>query len=363
MLARTSRTPSSPLSPRRTTVPLGRQHRLDQIEGDRVVVDHHHGAIAARRGGRQCASASRTSGCGRPASRGTRPRRARSPCRARRASRRSPPGSPPSPDPPSAARAHPSRPAAGQQDVEDDGLRPDRRGPARGRSSPSAATSHPKPAQLEIERAAVRPIADRPRPTAIGRARLGGSAPRAPPAARACAGAAAGGSGSRTRRCCRRRRSLSTHIRPPCSSTIRFDSVSPRPVPSRCPRRRCAAALERLEDPLLVSLGNADAGVADGDLDLRRRLACAPTATEPPSVGELHRVGEQVQHDLLHPAARRPRRRRRRERSRAASDVPCAAPARGPSRMLDARAARPATPAPAPAPSAPPRPSRGRGSR
>ena len=72
--------------------------------------------------------------------------------------------------------------------------------------------------------------------------------------------------------------SLSTQIRPPCSSTIRFDSVRP----SRCPRlrRRPAALLEGLEDALLVGGGDADAGVGDGDDELAA-VPAGRTVTRP----------------------------------------------------------------------------------
>ena len=55
--------------------------------------------------------------------------------------------------------------------------------------------------------------------------------------------------------------SLSTQIRPPCSSTRRFDSASPRPVPSRLLLAR-VGLLELLEDPVLVLRGDARSGVA-----------------------------------------------------------------------------------------------------
>ena len=45
--------------------------------------------------------------------------------------------------------------------------------------------------------------------------------------------------------------SLSSHILPPSSSTIRRDNVRPRPVPL-LPRGSASALLERLEDPLAV---------------------------------------------------------------------------------------------------------------
>ena len=69
--------------------------------------------------------------------------------------------------------------------------------------------------------------------------------------------------------------SLSSHIRPPISPTMRRHSVRPRPVPS-CVGRAAAALLERLEDPLAVLRCDTDAGVGHGDdhvvtVDPRRR--------------------------------------------------------------------------------------------
>ena len=59
--------------------------------------------------------------------------------------------------------------------------------------------------------------------------------------------------------------SLSTQIRPPCSSTSRFESASPSPVPSRC-LAAGVGLLELLEDPVLILGRDARAGVGDGDL-------------------------------------------------------------------------------------------------
>ena len=62
-------------------------------------------------------------------------------------------------------------------------------------------------------------------------------------------------------------RSLSTQIRPPCSSTRRFDSANPRPVPSRLLLAR-VSLLELLEDPVLVLRGDARPGIADRNAHL-----------------------------------------------------------------------------------------------
>ena len=86
---------------------------------------------------------------------------------------------------------------------------------------------------------------------------------------------------------------LSSQIRPPCSSTIRFDSV--RPSPALRPRL-AAATLERLEDPLLLGLRDADPGVAVTSAS--SPAISAVTSTDPPS-GKADRVREQVEHDLL----------------------------------------------------------------
>ena len=56
--------------------------------------------------------------------------------------------------------------------------------------------------------------------------------------------------------------SLVTHIRPPCSSTIRFDERQPEAGALGASAGIAPAALERLEDPLLLALGDPDAGVA-----------------------------------------------------------------------------------------------------
>ena len=105
-------------------------------------------------------------------------------------------------------------------------------------------------------------------------------------------------SGWRSRRCFPSPTSLSTQMRPPCSSTMRLESVRPRPVPSALVDA-AAALLERLEDaPAIVRrrcLGPSSATVTVSSapsLDAR-------TSTRPPSLRELHRVGQQVEHDLL----------------------------------------------------------------
>ena len=94
--------------------------------------------------------------------------------------------------------------------------------------------------------------------------------------------------------------SLSSHIAPPSSSTIRRHRVSPSPVPSLA-WRAAAALLEGLEDALLVLGGDADAGVADRD-DERRSLApCADRARVPPSGVNFTALDSRLSSDLLEP--------------------------------------------------------------
>ena len=67
--------------------------------------------------------------------------------------------------------------------------------------------------------------------------------------------------------------SLSTQIRPPISSTSREAMASPRPVP---PKRRVVVAvglLEGLEDRLLLVGRDADARVADGEVQVHLVVA------------------------------------------------------------------------------------------
>ena len=76
---------------------------------------------------------------------------------------------------------------------------------------------------------------------------------------------------------------------------------------------RAVGLLEGLEDQLLLVLGDADAGVGDRDLDrpvdvAQHRMVGAPAAVgaahrqrDAAVRGELERVGEQVEHDLLQP--------------------------------------------------------------
>ena len=92
--------------------------------------------------------------------------------------------------------------------------------------------------------------------------------------------------------------SLSRRMSPPCSSTKRLVSASPRPVPS---------ALRRRSRPTCWNSSNTAAwssGAMPTPVSLHRHLdhpvVAARRHVHPPAVGrELHRVGEQVQHDLL----------------------------------------------------------------
>ena len=91
--------------------------------------------------------------------------------------------------------------------------------------------------------------------------------------------------------------SESSVSRPPKSSTIRRQSVRPRPG-ALLLHRPAAALLERLEDQLLVLGRNPDPRVADGHHQLAGLPSCAQRdgAT---GGSELHRVAEQVDDDLL----------------------------------------------------------------
>ena len=80
---------------------------------------------------------------------------------------------------------------------------------------------------------------------------------------------------------------------------MRRDRVRPSPVPSSR-ELPAAALLERLEDPLAVRLGDADAAVGDGDVDVRA-VVLGADHHRPAVAGELDRVGDQVEHDLLEP--------------------------------------------------------------
>ena len=94
--------------------------------------------------------------------------------------------------------------------------------------------------------------------------------------------------------------SLSTQIRPPWSSTNRFESARPEAGPLALPDPRLAL-LELLEDPLPILGSDARAGVGDRDPDLavdsRRAHVDLPAGRR-----ELHRVREQVEDDLLDPS-------------------------------------------------------------
>ena len=103
---------------------------------------------------------------------------------------------------------------------------------------------------------------------------------------------------------------LSTQMRPPMSSTSRAQMARPRPVP---PKRCCVDVVGlgvALEDRDALVLGDADAVVADAEVEPRRvsaPLACAlaPVALDLDRdlalVGELHRVRHQVEDHLPQP--------------------------------------------------------------
>ena len=94
--------------------------------------------------------------------------------------------------------------------------------------------------------------------------------------------------------------SLSTQIRPPCSSTSRFESASPRPVPSRC-STPASVCWNSSKIRSWSSRGDAGPGVGDGHphlaVDLRRA-----DVDRAPGGRELHGVREQVEDHLPDPA-------------------------------------------------------------
>ncbi len=120
---------------------------------------------------------------------------------------------------------------------------------------------------------------------------------------------------ARTRRCCPRRpRSRATCGR----RGARRDGATAsgrRPVPFLA-RAASPALLEGLEDPLSIGLRHPDAGVGDGEVSTSASACAARTCHRAAVAGELDRVGDQVEHDLLEPelVGVRPRSRRRRRR-------------------------------------------------
>ena len=298
--ARGARARRPPRRPRRaaTDQPSGREHRLDEVEVERVVVDHHNRSPV--------------------------PARRRRSARARRAARRgstgltrysAAPSANPAPRSSSidtittgiAAVAGSRLSCAEQlpavqprkQDVEDHRRRASSRRASSSPSTPSRADGRPRsrrPPGRRGSRSAERRSSSTTSTVPRGRGSSTGSADGRERRRRS---RAPDGPGSRTRTCCRRRRSLSIHSRPPCSSTIRRDSVSPRPVPSVLAARRAAAALEGLEDPLALLLGDADPRVAHADVHLARCHAPRVDRDRPAVRRELDRVAEQVEHHLL----------------------------------------------------------------
>ena len=93
-------------------------------------------------------------------------------------------------------------------------------------------------------------------------------------------------------------RRLSTHSRPPCNSTILLREGKPEPRSFGRTRDASGALLERLEDSFQLILGDPDAGVFDGHLNLPADppSSCLDTAA---GRGELHGVREEVEDHLL----------------------------------------------------------------
>ena len=191
---------------------------------------------------------------------------------------------------------------AGQADVEDDSGRaaPPYRGRAPSTPSRAAVTRDRRARQVGRQQVERRPVVlddddRRPRRSRPAVRRAGGSRRRP---------------GSRSRTCCPTPTSLSSHIRPPSSSTIRRDSVRPRPVPSslEAPRPPCwkdskIRSRSSRGTPMPVSVT-----VIASSVPSRRRATDDRAAVG----GELHRVGEQVEHHLLEPQLVGVDRRRRR---------------------------------------------------
>jgi len=90
--------------------------------------------------------------------------------------------------------------------------------------------------------------------------------------------------------------SLSSEMLPPCSSTSRRVSESPRPVALDLSSGRMVELIELVEDALVVFGGNADTGVATS----RSGLRCRPSETQtfPTLRGELdwHCLRQVVEH-------------------------------------------------------------------
>ena len=94
--------------------------------------------------------------------------------------------------------------------------------------------------------------------------------------------------------------SLSTQIRPPCSSTSRFDSARPRPVPSRC---SAPASVCWNSSKMRSWSSGAMPGPVSATETRTSPLTRDRAHVDRPALGrELHRVREQVEDHLSDPA-------------------------------------------------------------
>ena len=93
--------------------------------------------------------------------------------------------------------------------------------------------------------------------------------------------------------------SLSIQARPPCSSARPRTSARPRPVPPRLAVVAVVDLAERLEHAVELVARNARAVVFDHDLEVAASARRAGNGDAPALGRELHRVGDQIDQDLL----------------------------------------------------------------
>lgn len=94
--------------------------------------------------------------------------------------------------------------------------------------------------------------------------------------------------------------SLSSVRVPPCRSTSRRDSGSPSPGAFVAARHHVVHLLERRHDAVDVGLGDPDPGIAHRHGQTVRADA-ALDGNPPALAGELHRIGQKIEQDLLDP--------------------------------------------------------------
>ena len=98
--------------------------------------------------------------------------------------------------------------------------------------------------------------------------------------------------------------SLSTQILPPCISTNFLVKRQAEPCALALLRVVAARLPELFEDRFLVFLGDADAGVGDGDDHRAITQSCLDL--DPPALRrELHGVGQKIDQESASPCARR----------------------------------------------------------